>query len=145
MRTTTALIGTLAVLAVLLASCVQPAEQAAEKPATVKAQHVETAATKTVPPDAQAAMENIKAGYNEMDTDKLTRDFGAIMFTQGFTKEAYAEVMDNLHQKLGNWVSEEFVSGKDGAYTWRGKFEKGSAQVVIVLTTEGKVTGLWFK
>jgi hypothetical protein len=135
----------LVALAVMLASCVQPAEQAAEKPAAVKAQPAEPVSTETAPADAQAAMENIKAGYNEMDADKLTADFGAIMFTQGFTKEAYAEVVDNLHQKLGLWESEEFVSEDSGAYTWRGKFEKGSAQVVIVLTTEGKVTGLWFK
>jgi hypothetical protein len=145
MKTTIILCAALMALTVMLASCVQPAEQSAEKPMKVDTQPAEQMSTELAPPDAQAAMENIKAGYNEMDADKLTADFGAIMFTQGFTKEAYAEVVDNLHQKLGLWESEEFVSEDSGAYTWRGKFEKGSAQVVIVLTTEGKVTGLWFK
>ncbi len=145
MRNTIALCAALAALAVLLASCVQPAEQAAEKTAGAKKSAAEQPSGKTAPAAAQAAMENIKAGYNEKDADKLTADFGAIMFTQGFTNEAYAEVVDNLHQKLGRWQSEEFVSEDSGTYTWRAKFEKGSARVIIVLSTEGKVTGLWFK
>lgn len=102
--------------------------------------------SKTPPPEeALRVMQGIKTGYNSRDVEKLCADFGDIMFTQGFTKEAYGEIIDTLQQQLGKWESEAYLGVKDGVHTWRGKFEKGTAKVVIVLSSKGKVTGLWFR
>ena len=90
-------------------------------------------------------MEGIKAAYNAVDADAFTADFGEIMFTQGFTIGAYRDVMDGLMQQCGKWESEAYTGFKDGAYVWRVKFEKTSLNVVIVLNSKGKVTGLWFR
>jgi hypothetical protein len=101
---------------------------------------------KEPPPNrAVQVMQSIKAAYNAVDADAFTADFGEIMFTQGFTIGAYHDVMDGLMQQCGTWESEEYTGVKNGAYTWRAKFEKMSLNVVIVLNTEGKVTGLWFR
>ena len=103
-------------------------------------------APKEPPPDrAVKVMENIKAAYNADDAGAFTADFGEIMFTQGFTIGAYHDVMDGLMQQCGTWESEEYTGVKNGAYTWRAKFEKTSLNVVIVLNSDGKVTGLWFR
>ena len=90
-------------------------------------------------------MQGIRAAYNAVDADAFTADFGEIMFTSGFTVGAYHDVMDGLMQQCGMWESEEYTGFKDGAYIWRAKFEKTSLNVVIVLNSDGKVTGLWFR
>jgi len=90
-------------------------------------------------------MQGIKAAYNANDAEAFTADFGEIMFTSGFTIGAYHDVMDGLMQRCGRWESEKYSGVKDGAYIWRAKFEKTSLNVVIVLSSEGKVTGLWFR
>ncbi len=99
------------------------------------------------PPPARAVqvMQDIKAAYNAGDVEAFTADFGDIMFTQGFTKGAYHDVMDGLMQRCGKWESEAYTGFKDGANIWRAKFEKTSLNVVIVLNSDGQVTGLWFK
>jgi hypothetical protein len=90
-------------------------------------------------------MEGIKAAYNADDVEAFTADFGDIMFTQGFTKGAYHDVMDGLMQRCGTWESENYAGYRDGAYIWRAKFEKTSLNVVLVLNSDGQVTGLWFR
>lgn len=97
------------------------------------------------PEAAQTVLGHVRDGYASQKADTLCQDFAAIMFTKGFTKQAYLNVIQRLHQQLGAWVSETYMGEKTDVYTWRVKFEKGAANLVIVLSPEGKVTGLWFR
>jgi len=103
-------------------------------------------ASKTPPPeDVLRVMSNIKAAFNAEDIDKFTADFGAIMFTQGFTKDAYLDVIQQLKRKYGNWESETYLGETSGEYAWRLKMEKGSLKLILVLSKEHRVIGLWFR
>ncbi len=52
------------------------------------------------PPDTvQRVMEGIKAGYNAEDKEKFCADFADIMFTEGFTEDAYLDVIRELKHK----------------------------------------------
>ncbi len=97
------------------------------------------------PEDALRVLANVREGYNASDAESFCQDFAPIMFTRGFTKAAYLDVVKGLQRKLGQWVSEVYLGEKDGVYTWRASFEKGRAKVVLVLDDEWKVTGLWFR
>lgn len=97
------------------------------------------------PENVLTIMQHIKEGYNNEDVDLLTSDFADIMFTKGFTKEAWRDTMKKIKQKLGGWKSEEYLGEKENVYTWRGTFEKGKVKCVIVLNEDGRVSGLWFR
>lgn len=116
----------IAMLVALLAGCEKPQE---------------------VPPPAEVLeiMQHIKDGYNNEDVELFTGDFADIMFTKGFTREAWRDTMKKVKQKLGAWESEVYLGEKDGVYTWRGNFEKGKVKCVIVLNEDGRVSGLWFR
>jgi hypothetical protein len=90
-------------------------------------------------------MERIKDGYNNEDVDLFTGDFADIMFTKGFTREAWRDMIRKVKQKLGAWQSEVYLGNEGDVYTWRGTFEKGRVKCVIVLNEENQVTGLWFR
>jgi hypothetical protein len=101
---------------------------------------------KTPPPDyVLTIMGGIKDGYNSEDVDLFTADFSDIMFTKGFTREAWRDTMKKVKQKLGAWQSEVYLGNEGDVYTWRGAFEKGKVKCVIVLNEDNKVTGLWFR
>ncbi len=103
-------------------------------------------ASKTPPPeDVLRVMNNIKAAFNAEDTDAFTADFAAIMFTQGFTKDAYLDVIQQLKRKYGHWETETYLGEVTGEYAWRLKMEKGSLKLILVLNEEHKVIGLWFR
>lgn len=97
------------------------------------------------PENVQAIMQHIKDGYNNEDVELLTSDFADIMFTKGFTLEAWRDTMKKVKNKLGAWKSEIYLGEEDNVYTWRGTFEKGKVKCVIVLNEEEGVSGLWFR
>ena len=101
----------------------------------------------SVPPPANAAgvLKNVRDGYNKEDADLFCGDFSDIMFTKGFTKQAYLDVIQGLKMKYGTWDSEMYLGEEIGVHTWRVKFNEGDAKFVLVLNKEGKVTGLWFR
>jgi hypothetical protein len=101
----------------------------------------------SVPPPANVAsvLKNVRDGYNAEDADLFTGDFSDIMFTQGFTKQAYLDVIQGLKMKHGSWDSETYLGVEKGVHTWRVKFDEGNAKFVLVLNNDGKVTGLWFR
>lgn len=88
---------------------------------------------------------NVRAGYNDEDEELFCGDFSDIMFTDGFTKKAYLDVIQGLKNKLGLWESEIYLGEKDAVYSWRVTFEKGNTKLVMVLNDSGGVTGLWFR
>jgi hypothetical protein len=90
-------------------------------------------------------LDNVRTGYNNEDSEIFCKDFSDIMFTKGFTKKAYLDVIQGLKNKLGLWESEIYLGEKDGVYSWRLTFEKGKTKLVLVLNDEGGVTGLWFR
>jgi hypothetical protein len=97
------------------------------------------------PENVLTIMQHIKDGYNSEDVELFTSDFADIMFTKGFSKEAWRDAMKKIRQKLGAWKSEIYLGEKESVYTWRGTFEKGKAKCVIVLNEDGRVSGLWFR
>lgn len=102
---------------------------------------------KTLPPDnVLIVLNNVKVGYNKEEIDIFCNDFSDIMFTKGFTKRAYLDVIQSLKNKLGEWESEKYlgVNNKD-TYTWRVKFKNGKTKLVLVLNDNRKVIGLWFR
>jgi len=102
--------------------------------------------SKTPPPDdALRVMSGIKAGYNAEDKEGFCADFADIMFTKGFTKNAYLDVIRQLKQKYGGWESETYLGFFRGEHTWKVTMEKGSLKLILILNEESKVTGLWFR
>lgn len=97
------------------------------------------------PESANTVMLSVKDGYNNEDMDKFCGDFSDIMFTQGFTRQAYLDVVQGLKKKFGTWQSERYLGMKDGAYLWRLQFAEGRAKLVLVQNNTGRVTGLWFR
>ncbi|TET21220.1 MAG: hypothetical protein E3J78_04130 [Candidatus Cloacimonadota bacterium] len=98
------------------------------------------------PPEAVLlVLDTIRSGYNEQDAELFYKDFSAIMFTKGFTKDAWFDVIKELKQKLGEWKAQKYLGEEKGAYTWRVQFDKGKTKCVIVLNEEFRVTGLWFR
>lgn len=90
-------------------------------------------------------MEGIKAGYNAEDKQKFCADFADIMFTKGFTEDAYLDVVRELKHKYGDWKSETYLGLDERAHEWRVQMEKGKLKLILVLNEESKVTGLWFR
>jgi len=103
-------------------------------------------APKEPPPESAArVMEDIKAGYNAEDKEKFCADFADIMFTKGFTEDAYLDVIRELKHKYGDWKSETYLGLDERAHEWRVQMEKGKLKLILVLNEESKVTGLWFR
>ena len=101
-----------------------------------------------VPPPADVAsvLKNLRDGCENRDPDVFCKDFSDIMFTQGFTKDAYMDVIKSLEQQKGKWVSEVYLGeDKEGVHVWRMKFDNGSAKLVLVFNDRWQVTGLWFR
>jgi len=116
----------LAATAVMVAGCERPSD--------------------TPPPGhARAAMEKVKQGYASEDMEVFCAGFADIMFTSGFTKQAYLDVVHGLKKKLGAWQSEAYLGEKKGTFTWRVTFSDGSAKLVLVLDDDAHVIGLWFR
>jgi hypothetical protein len=66
---------------------------------------------KTPPPNSVfPVLENVREGYNLEDADRFCKNFSAIMFTEGFTKKAYLDVIQGLKQRHGGWESEVGIS-----------------------------------
>lgn len=102
--------------------------------------------SKIPPPDSIIlVLNNVREGYNKEDVDLFCIDFSDIMFTKGFTKKAYLDVIQGLKKKLGEWESEIYLGIDKGAYTWRVKFKNGKAKLVLVLNNDQQVIGLWFR
>ncbi len=97
------------------------------------------------PENAQAILQHVKDGYNNEDVELFTSDFADIMFSKGFTVEAWHDTMKKIKKNLGEWKSEIYLGKEDNAYTWRGTFEKGKVKCVIVLNEENRVSALWFR
>lgn len=103
-------------------------------------------ASRTPPPeDALRVMQGIKAGYNAEDSELFCADFSDIMFTKGFTKGAYLDVIQSVKSKYGNWDSETYLGFFRGEHVWRVKLEKGTLKLILILNRQNKVTGLWFR
>lgn len=102
--------------------------------------------SKIPPPDTVIlVLNNVREGYNKEDVDRFCNDFSDIMFTKGFTKKAYLDVIQGLKKRLGEWESEIYLGIDKGAYTWRVKFKNGTAKLVLVLNNDWQVIGLWFR
>ncbi len=102
--------------------------------------------SKTTPPNSVlSALKNVREGYDKEDMDLFCKDFSDIMFTQGFTKQAYLDVVQGLKRKLGEWKSEAYLGEDNGVHTWRAEFTNGKAELVLVLNNDSRVTGLWFR
>ena len=98
------------------------------------------------PPEAVLlVLDTIRSGYNKQDAELFCKDFSAIMFTKGFTKNAWLDVIKELKKKLGEWKAEKYLGQENEVYTWRVQFDKGKTKCVIVLNEEFRVTGLWFR
>lgn len=97
------------------------------------------------PNNVLEVLDNVRAGYNNEDPELFCKDFSDIMFTDGFTKKAYLDVIQGLKNKLGLWESEIYLGEKDAVHSWRVTFEKGNTKLVLVLNDRGGVTGLWFR
>ena len=98
------------------------------------------------PPDnALSVLNNVREGYNREDADKFCKDFSDIMFTNGFTKKAYLDVVESLKKKFGDWEQEVYLGEDKGVYRWQVKFSKGKSKLVLVLNNDSRVTGLWFR
>jgi hypothetical protein len=101
---------------------------------------------KTPPSDSVLlVLENVREGFNQEDVDRFCKDFSAIMFTKGFTKKAYLDVIQGLKQRYGAWESEVYRGEDKGAHIWRVQFSRGKAKLVLVLNNDGQVIGLWFR
>jgi hypothetical protein len=87
----------------------------------------------------------VREGFNQEDIDRFCKDFSAIMFTEGFTKKAYLDVIQGLKQRYGTWESEVYRGEDKGAHIWRVQFSRGKAKLVLVLNNNGQVIGLWFR
>ena len=105
----------------------------------------ERASEKPPPEQALRVMSGIRAGYNAEDSELFCADFADIMFTQGFTKDAYLDVIQELKRKYGGWEGETYLGEVRGEYAWRLTMEKGSLKLILILNRQGKVTGLWFR
>ena len=97
------------------------------------------------PESALAVVQNVREGYNAEDVDLFCNDFSDIMFTKGFTRRAYLDVIQGLRKKFGAWESEVYLGEEKGAYIWRVKFETGRAKLVLVFNDSWQVIGLWFR
>ena len=58
------------------------------------------------PENARAILQHVKDGYNNEDVELFTSDFADIMFTKGFTIEAWRDTMKKVKKNLGEWKSE---------------------------------------
>lgn len=102
--------------------------------------------SKTPPPEsAVRVMEGIKAAYNAENKQRFCADFADIMFTKGFTEDAYLDVIRELKHKYGDWNSETYLGLDERAHEWRVQMEKGKLKLILILNEESKVTGLWFR
>ena len=103
-------------------------------------------ASKEPPPENVArVMESIKTAYNTEDKEKFCSDFADIMFTGGFTKDAYLDVIREIKRKRGDWKSETYLGLDDRAHVWRVQAEKGRLKLILIVNEDSRVTGLWFR
>jgi len=100
-----------------------------------------------VPPSESAliVLESVKEGYNKQDADIFCKDFSDIMFTKGFTKKAYLDLIQGLKNQFGEWKSEIYLGEDRGVYKWRVKFKDGKSKLVLVFNNDQKIIGLWFR